>query len=429
MNRWEVILAILALFSSMSSKIWPFTSWIRALLIIEHQVEHGVAAAIANKLKHRSWSRGALFYLADPLFFGEEEPVILESLLEASRVFWVGMAPLRVRITKNDSSGDVGYHFQFIRGTIRWISLLRECVDANTCRVFRGSRGLSLSSKRYEVVHHTGSGRQHANTEINKTSAMRGSEGICHTHHESELRWPGSDRAGLSRIHLPPILVDLADEIRIWKDDKDWYAVRDIPWRMGILLHGMRGTGKTAFIRAIAEELDLPIHVFDIASMSNAELIKQWREVLYETPCIVLFEDFDAVFRGRERVSSIEDKALTFDAVLNLISGIEPATGLLLFVTTNHLEHIDSALCDRPGRIDRVIEVGPLGVSEKIQIAHKILRDIDLPPHVSIDMLAAQTEGMPAARFVEECRRIALHARRGEASRSDRVSEIPYRRA
>ncbi len=93
------------------------------------------------------------------------------------------------------------------------------------------------------------------------------------------------------------------------------------------------------------------------------------------------------------------------------LDGIQKCNGLFVAITTNQLEHIDSALgspedgiSSRPGRIDRTLHLGPLSESARTKIASRILFD-----RVDLQLRAVEAgAGDTAARFQERCSRYAL---------------------
>jgi SpoVK/Ycf46/Vps4 family AAA+-type ATPase len=184
-------------------------------------------------------------------------------------------------------------------------------------------------------------------------------------------------------LFLPPEAHEMLDEIRKWKNAKDWYQQRNIPWQRGWLLYGPPGTGKSSLVRAIGQDLDMPIMAFDLATMSNDDFLKSWDETLSRTPCIALIEDIDGVFNGREHVAkSTVNQQVSFDCLLNCISGVKRADGVFLIITTNNPEKLDLALAgpdggmpSRPGRIDRVLALKSLDEIARRDIA-KILADM-----------------------------------------------------
>lgn len=205
-------------------------------------------------------------------------------------------------------------------------------------------------------------------------------------------------------------LLEIEQEIKMWLELKDWYKNKGLVWRRGYLTHGRPGVGKTVFVRTIGTKFNLPIFRFDLSSMTNKDFIENWERIGLEAPCIVLIEDVDAVFNKRENISKLEN-GLSFDCFLNVISGAMPAEGVLLFITTNKIETLDSAIANldngmasRPGRVDKIIEVKNLSLNKKEELAKLILDDF--PEEVGSVMLGA--ENLTNAQFTEKCSQVAL---------------------
>jgi len=220
----------------------------------------------------------------------------------------------------------------------------------------------------------------------------------------------------LSNLFFPKEIGEVVIEMNRWKDSEKWYKKRDIPWKRGWLLYGQPGTGKTALVRAISEDLDLPIWVYDLSSMSNEELVIQWRGMLNSVPCVALIEDLDVTFDGRKNISgsSVMRDKLTFDCLLNCLDGVERSDGVFTILTTNVINKLDpslgmpqenmSTISTRPGRIDRVIELKPMDGECRLRFAKKILKEYPS----EIEVLVSLGMGDTGAQFQDRCARKAL---------------------
>lgn len=262
----------------------------------------------------------------------------------------------------------------------------------------------------------------------------------------------------LDNLFFPEHIEKLQHEIILWRSKRDWYRAKGLPWKRGWLFYGPPGTGKTALARAFAEDLDMPIFVFNLADMSNYNLQSYWSKMQQHTPCIALIEDIDGVFHGRKNVaahmfgpnpygqddSDITDpednkaptgtpkkkkdddhgygggmrQPLAFNTLLNVIDGVERLEGVFLIITTNDITKIDEAIgkptgdneSTRPGRIDRVIELTYMTQTDKKRMAYRVLKDY--PAHLKelTDAVDAEVDPPPTtpSQFQERCAQVAL---------------------
>lgn len=337
--------------------------------------------------------------------------VFYRKLTQSFRLFLYRRAPILMSPGKrmNEEVPPDGAHIQFryLRWTVDWNELLRKAVQEydqynKEDETKNGRRG-------FVVIKHSGD----PDTSIEGVPLRARNE----DNEDSEpINWrvedigPPAPEKPLNHLSLGKVAQAIVRDVKFWYSHRDWYRERGLSWRRGYNLYGRPGTGKTSIIRAMAEELDIPVHTFGLASMSNYDFENSWKRTQNDCPRIVLFEDFDNIFDGRKNRE--EDTGLTFDCILNAIDGIERQDGLLLFITSNHIDKIDPALgvpdadgnSTRPGRIDVVAELPGLDFEGRLKMANRILLDC---PDEAQKLALSEPDGITAAQFQEKAARKA----------------------
>jgi ATP-dependent 26S proteasome regulatory subunit len=195
----------------------------------------------------------------------------------------------------------------------------------------------------------------------------------------------------------------IINKIGFFLNNKQWYDQKGIPYSLGIGLHGPPGTGKTSFIKALANYTNRHIVMLSLKLIKTKnQLDKLFFENTYNNDNekysiswdkkILVFEDIDCIgdiILNREEKekknknikqkkikgdidnvkvgdiiqticelndttpigSSTKEQPITLDDILNLWDGIRETPGRILIISSNHYNKLDPALV-RPGRID-----------------------------------------------------------------------------
>lgn len=419
-------------------------AWLQGLVICQTIVTDEASEAVLGYC----WHKGRRSPFGTKVFGGimswvqpksRVQLVAFENISSDPVLYWFGKWPVIIRRrggSDNTNAGQGSNPRNF--DTVMMMFCLRGTVDLDTLvasaveHYNHVKQGINGESKRKRFMVRRIGGANYAEKDgVNPTRAYAeapsGRIGLSDELIERLLQktlrllqWRPEDLVKRDDTHepfhgfaFPPEVYEAMSEMRLWLDNEKWFRDKAVPWRRGWLLYGPPGSGKSTLVRAMAMSFDLPVFAMDLSTMNNDSFTSAWNEVTTSAPCVALIEDIDAVFKGRENIAATNRNRdnLTFDCLLNSISGVGNAEGVFLVVTTNHPETLDPALgvvkdgrSSRPGRIDRVIELTYIAERERMKLASHILSDFPdlIPP------LVAMGEGMTPAQFQDLCAQEAL---------------------
>ncbi len=178
----------------------------------------------------------------------------------------------------------------------------------------------------------------------------------------------------------------------------------------GILLYGPPGTGKTLLAKAVATESQA-----NFISVKGPEFLSKWvgeseravretfRKAKQAAPAVVFFDEIDAI--APMRSSGTADSHVTervISQILSEMDGLEPLHNVIVIAATNRPDIIDPALL-RPGRFDRMIEIGPPDEAARLEILKIHTAKRPLADDVDLADIAKRTENYSGADLAAVC--------------------------
>lgn len=143
---------------------------------------------------------------------------------------------------------------------------------------------------------------------------------------------------------------EIISDLQLFLDSKDKYTSFGIPYHRGYLFYGPPGTGKTSFVNALANEMGLDLYVLNLDSVkTEAKLLEMLSSTSKKKQSILLIEDIDRFKLLSDK--EIKDQHISLSVLLSAFDGLATPSGLILIMTTNHIDRLDEALI-RSGRID-----------------------------------------------------------------------------
>jgi len=185
----------------------------------------------------------------------------------------------------------------------------------------------------------------------------------------------------------------------------------------GILLSGPPGCGKTLLAKAIASETNV-----NFISIKGPELLSKYvgesekavrdifRKARQAAPCIIFFDEIDALVPSRSAgTSDSHTSERVLSQFLTELDGVEELRGVLVLGATNRFDMLDPAII-RPGRFDEIVEIPLPDEAGRAEVFRVQLRNKPLDGEVSVQELAARTDGYSGADITALCHQAALRA-------------------
>ncbi|MBR4685607.1 proteasome-activating nucleotidase [Methanomassiliicoccales archaeon LGM-RCC1] len=208
------------------------------------------------------------------------------------------------------------------------------------------------------------------------------------------------------------------------------YAKIGIEPPKGVLLVGPPGTGKTLMAKAVANATDATFIRLVGSELvqkyigEGARLVRDLFELAKEkAPSIIFIDELDSVGAKRLDVATSGDREVqrTLMQLLSELDGFTAINNVKIIGATNRPDILDDALL-RPGRFDRIIDVGLPDLEARTQIFDINIKHMNVDKKVKANKLAEITEGLSGAEIKNLCTEagmLAIRDSRNKATEAD----------
>ena len=202
---------------------------------------------------------------------------------------------------------------------------------------------------------------------------------------------------------------EILEKIENFIDGSDLYYRTSIPYKIGILLHGNHGTGKTSFALALAHKYNIPISTLDLSFFDSDmpdlgyldSMLKTTIEssvisyrhlhattssvvpeiVSKPTYRIILIDEIDAQLSTDElNIKTEVGTKIINKRLIRLLNALDSiGNGAIVIATTNHIECLTPKLI-RSGRFDYIYELNNLDRAHCYDMIKS--REIDNPDKI-----------------------------------------------
>lgn len=215
-------------------------------------------------------------------------------------------------------------------------------------------------------------------------------------------------------------LEEIVDFLRHPKKYREMGAV--VP--RGVLLNGPPGTGKTLMAKALASEAGVDFlyksgSEFEemFVGVGSQRMRSLFSKARRHTPCIIFIDEIDTIASDRQsRNAAIYKDCL--NQLLTEMDGFRDSENILVIGATNRYEYIDKAIT-RPGRFDRIIQVGYPDKKGRDEILKYYLSKVRYDPKkTDLDVVSRATTGYSGSQIKNLVNLAVLNAIKEDRSKA-----------
>ena len=180
-----------------------------------------------------------------------------------------------------------------------------------------------------------------------------------------------------------------------------------------ILFYGLPGTGKTMLVKALSNELEVPLHLIKATTLIGdhvgdgaSKIHDLFKKASENTPSIIFIDEIDAIALHRSFQALRGDVSEIVNSLLTEMDGISENNSVITIGATNNPTSLDYAV---RSRFEEEIEFILPNEEERKEILEKNLKTMPLEYDLDINKIVKMTKGMSGRDIKEKILKTSLH--------------------
>ena len=186
------------------------------------------------------------------------------------------------------------------------------------------------------------------------------------------------------------------------------------PWApKNILFYGLPGTGKTMLVKALANELEVPLHLIKATSLIGdhvgdgaSKIHELFKKASENAPSIIFIDEIDAIALHRSYQALRGDVSEIVNSLLTEMDGISENKYVVTIGATNSPSSLDYAV---RSRFEEEIEFSLPNEEERLIIIENNLKTMPLDYELDLNKIVKITKGMSGRDIKEKILKTSLH--------------------
>ncbi|MEE1150878.1 MAG: AAA family ATPase [Methanobrevibacter sp.] len=186
------------------------------------------------------------------------------------------------------------------------------------------------------------------------------------------------------------------------------------PWApKNILFYGLPGTGKTMLVKALSNELEVPLYLVKATSLigehvgdASSKIHDLFKKASENAPSIIFIDEIDAIALHRSFQSLRGDVSEIVNSLLTEMDGIEENKSVITIGATNNQSSLDLAV---RSRFEEEIEFKLPNENERLEILENNLKTMPLGHDLDLEKIVKMTKGLSGRDIKEKILKTSLH--------------------